>query len=104
MVKNDPNIATDAHISIVGHITDDELLRELDRASMANGFANRFLFACTKRSKLLPFGGGLDEIRVVELGHDVMAALEKARTVARPHIEMTPECQKLWNNLRAAFC
>jgi hypothetical protein len=34
------------HISIVGHITIDELISMLDRTDMANGFANRFRFAC----------------------------------------------------------
>jgi hypothetical protein len=96
MVKNDPNIATNAHISIVGHITGDELLRELDRREMANGFANRFLFVCTKRSRLLPFGGGLSEDRVHELGDKVMSTLGKARTLAYPRIRMTAECQRMW--------
>jgi len=45
------------HISIISHITKDELLRTLTDTETANGYANRFLFACAKRSKELPFGG-----------------------------------------------
>ena len=45
-----------AHLD-VGHITADELRARITRTDMANGFANRFLFALVKRSKLLPFGG-----------------------------------------------
>src|SRR5262249_20157432 len=50
MTKNSPAKATGAHISIIGHITAEELKRYLPRTEMANGFANRFIFACVKRS------------------------------------------------------
>src|SRR5262249_6825586 len=46
MTKNSPARTTGAHVSIVGHITPDELRRLLDNTSATNGFANRFLFAC----------------------------------------------------------
>lgn len=59
MAKNSPARATNAHISIVGHVTRDELKRELTQTDAANGFANRFLFVCSKRSKALPEGGSL---------------------------------------------
>jgi hypothetical protein len=55
MTKSSSARATGAHISMVGHITADELRAELDRISMANGYANRILFVCTKRSKFLQF-------------------------------------------------
>ena len=57
LIKNNPNKATSAHISLIGHITDDELRRYLDRTEMANGLANRLIFVCVQRSKLLPRGG-----------------------------------------------
>ena len=57
LVKKEPNRASKAFISIVGHITIDELRGSLDHTSMANGYANRFLFACVHRSKELPLGG-----------------------------------------------
>jgi hypothetical protein len=57
MIKNSPARATGAHISIVGHITDSEMRKKLDETSMANGYANRFLFACARRARLLPHGG-----------------------------------------------
>jgi hypothetical protein len=58
MVKNSPARASDAHISIIGHITVEELTRYLSTTEAASGFGNRFLWACVKRSKLLPEGGG----------------------------------------------
>lgn len=52
-----PVNTTGAHISLIGHITKQELLARLDDTSKANGFANRFLWALVKRSKCLPEGG-----------------------------------------------
>ncbi|MBI3694153.1 MAG: hypothetical protein HY238_04855, partial [Acidobacteria bacterium] len=43
MVKNSPAKATDAHVTIVGNITKEELLRGMLVDEMDNGFANRFL-------------------------------------------------------------
>ena len=57
--KNSPLRATDAHISIIGHITKEELLRCLNATELANGFFNRFLVVAVQRSKVLPFGGAI---------------------------------------------
>ncbi|MFQ5674049.1 MAG: bifunctional DNA primase/polymerase [Nitrospinales bacterium] len=62
MTKNSPARATEPHISIVGHITKDELLRQLDSTECGNGFANRFLWVCTRRVRLLPEGGRIHEV------------------------------------------
>ena len=62
MVKNSPAKATGAHITIVGNITKEELLRAMLIDEMDNGFANRFLWACSRRSKCLPEGGRMWEI------------------------------------------
>ena len=56
LTKNSPARATGAYISIVGHITREELRRELTTTEQGNGFANRFLWMCVKRSRLLPGG------------------------------------------------
>jgi hypothetical protein len=60
--KNSPAKATDAHVSVTGHITADELrdvTREVDKV---NGLLNRFLWCCVKRSKLLPDGGQVNQV------------------------------------------
>lgn len=56
MTKNSPIQAAGAHISIVGHVTRDELLRYLDRTELANGFINRFLVVAARRARVLPDG------------------------------------------------
>ncbi|QPJ66770.1 MAG: DUF3987 domain-containing protein [Candidatus Nitrohelix vancouverensis] len=62
MTKNNSAKASDPHISIMGHVTKDELQRHLDTTECANGFANRFLWLCVKRSNILPEGGRICEV------------------------------------------
>jgi hypothetical protein len=55
-----PLRATDAHVSIIGHVTPIQLLTILSqnrRTEMDDGFANRFLWAWVKDTKDLPGGG-----------------------------------------------
>jgi len=53
LTKNSPARATGAHVNVCGHITEEELSRELAQCEFFNGFANRFLWVCVRRSKLL---------------------------------------------------
>jgi hypothetical protein len=60
LTKNNPTRATDALVSVIGHITKPELLRRLSETEIANGLANRFIFCCARRSNILPDGGALN--------------------------------------------
>ena len=53
LTKNSPARAANAHISIVGHIVKGEVTRYLGRTEAGNGFANRFIWVCAKRSKAI---------------------------------------------------
>jgi len=98
LTKNDPITATGAHIGIVGHITADELRAELTATDSANGFANRFLFMCVRRSNRLPFGGGaLQEEVVSDLTQRIAQAATKARTLEM--VGMTKSARKTWENV-----
>jgi hypothetical protein len=55
--QQSPVKATNAHVSIIGHITIEELRRHLSTTEAASGFGNRFLWLCVRRSKCLPEGG-----------------------------------------------
>jgi Protein of unknown function (DUF3987) len=83
MTKNTPARATGALVSIIGHITTDELRRYLDRTEAGNGFANRFLYLCVRRSKCLPEGGALSEDDLRPLAQRMTKAIGHARSVAR---------------------
>ncbi len=79
LTKNDPVAATGAHISIIGHITRNELRRYLDETETANGFANRFLWVCARRSKCLPEGGQLRDEDLEPLVRRLVAAIQFGR-------------------------
>lgn len=50
-------VATGHHVCVIGHVVPDELRRHLTATDTAGGTANRFMFVCARRSKLLPHGG-----------------------------------------------
>ena len=84
ITKHNPACSTDAHISIVGHITEDELRQNLDHTAMMNGVANRFVYALVRRARLLPHGGGdLDGGIKAQLATALRNALQRARTFGR---------------------
>ena len=94
LTKNSPAQATGAHISIIGHITRDELLRYLDNTEAANGFGNRFLWFCVRRSKVLPEGGQLSDTDLAPIIREVSAALSFARDIGE--IRRDQEARELW--------
>src|SRR5262245_45377948 len=97
MVKNSPAKATKAHISIVGHITRDELRRLLTQTESANGFANRYCWLVVKRSKCLPEGGAIHTVNF----EDVVAELRSTVNFAKDFVEISrdPEAKKLWHEI-----
>ncbi|MFZ0931364.1 MAG: hypothetical protein WAN11_22360 [Syntrophobacteraceae bacterium] len=54
LTKTNRISATGAHIGIVSHITSAELHKLLDETQVLNGFANRYLWICARRQKLVP--------------------------------------------------
>ncbi len=80
MTRNNPLKATDAHVSIVGHISRQELLRHLTETEAAGGFANRFLWLAVRRSKELPFGGEWGSVDTAPLIKRLSEALEFGRS------------------------
>jgi hypothetical protein len=77
LTRNNPVRATGAHISIAGHITRPELAKHLKDTEALNGFANRFLWLCVRRSRLLPDGGRALDLSA--LGARLNYALAAAR-------------------------
>jgi hypothetical protein len=94
LTKNSPLRATQSHISIIGHTTQEDLLRYLSATEQANGFANRFMIGCAQRSKKLPEGGTLPEDEARRLHGKVRAAVEFARVITE--IRRSPEAGEVW--------
>jgi len=101
MTKNSPARATGAHISIIGHITRDELRRHITETDMANGLANRFLWLCVRRSKCLPDGGSLNDDQVAELARRLRDAVEYARILDVIH--RTEDARAVWRDVYPAL-
>lgn len=83
LTKHSPTRTSNAHVSIAGHITLEELKREMTQLDLDNGFANRFLFSCAKRSKRRPGGGSLDDLTIMGYAQEIAQAVEWATDVGR---------------------
>lgn len=94
LTKNSPAKTTEAHVSIVGHITKDELLRHLDDTEAGNGFGNRFLWTCVRRSKCLPEGGQLHQENFSPFIRRLGEAVAFSRTVGQ--MTRDEETRKMW--------
>jgi hypothetical protein len=94
LTKNSPAQATGAHISILGHITAQELRRYLNETELGNGFGNRFLWLCVKRSKLLPEGGRLNHDDALHFTGQLVQTVAWARQVKE--VRRSPKARTLW--------
>lgn len=97
MTRRDPLVASGAHISMIGHITNIELLRLLGETDASNGFANRFLWILARRSKELPEGGNLTDAQLIPLGSKVEKALDEARRTTQ--VPRSPAALSLWKSV-----
>ena len=90
--------ATNAHVSMVGHISFDELRQCLSKVDTVNGFANRFLWCCARRSGFLPNGGKFHEV-------DLMPFIIRMKEIAhfcecltsRDVYELDDEANEFWD-------
>jgi len=95
LTKNNPAVATGAHISAICHVTKQELLRHLESTETANGFANRFLWICARRSKSLADGGQAGEIDWRPFDRRLQKAVEVARGVGQ--MTRDENARQLWH-------
>lgn len=96
LVKHDPLKATGAHISLIAHITRLELLRYLSDTEQHNGFANRLLWCCIKRSKFLPEGGSVPETEIVSLALRLRKVVEWIRQAGEFELRRDDAARGLW--------
>ena len=98
LTRHSPLRASNHHISIIGHITPDELIANVDQGHAASGFLNRFLFFRVRRSKLLPSGGCVSDEAMRPLRGRLERAVEAART-DRPERTRDADAAELWDHL-----
>ena len=98
LTRTAPARATDAHISVIGHITQTELRHHINTLELANGLLNRFLLLSVRRVRLLPEGGDPDPLRHTGLDHRLTKTLNAARRAGE--IRLAEPARKHW---RAAY-
>lgn len=101
LTKNSPQRASEPHVSIIGHVTRDELLRHLGTTEAGNGFGNRFLWCLVRRSKCLPEGGSLSTEGLRPLVQRLRSAVDFARS--RGELRRSAEARELWSAVYPAL-
>lgn len=94
MTKSNRVVASNPHVGIVGHITKQELGELLSRVDIFNGFANRFLWWCARRSKSLPLARGMAAAQVESFAAMYAERLSAARQLEE--VEFSGEARKLY--------
>jgi Protein of unknown function (DUF3987) len=94
LTKNNPITATRAHISMIAHITREELLEHLNETETASGFANRFIWLSVERSKIIPNPQGVPQEILSPLVERIIKAVNFARTVEE--ITRDQMADRLW--------
>jgi hypothetical protein len=101
LTKHSPLRATGAHVSLIGHITEEEVRRYLTETERANGFANRFLWLLVRRSKALPEGAPVPEAVLAPLVDALREVVVFAGTVGE--LRRDPEASALWREVYPAL-
>jgi hypothetical protein len=96
LTRTAPARATQAHIALIGHITQAELRRHTTTIELANGYLNRILLIACRRQRLLPEGGHHDPLHDTGLTGLLAATLKHAQTAGQ--IRLDPDARKLWHH------
>lgn len=99
LTKGEKNRSTGHHLSMVGHITAQELRDLLSSVEVANGTANRNLVAVVRRSRYLPEGGALTGEDVSQLGAKLRRCLEQVKRMGKVPVIRDPQTRALWAEL-----
>jgi hypothetical protein len=88
LTRTNPARATNAHVSVIGHITATELCNQLNAVELTNGFLNRFVLLACRRVRLLPEGGHPDPLNGTGLNHTLAANLHTARHAGQVRFDL----------------
>ena len=97
LTKQDKISATGAHIGVTTHITIHELRRKLEEVEAFNGFSNRFLWVCARRTKLVPLPEPMPDPTLKALQQLLIATLLEAQQIGR--MGFTGEAEDLWKDV-----
>jgi len=94
MTKRERTSCTDAHINIVTHTTRAELSHMLEEVQVLNGFANRFLWVCARRNKIVPDPTRLDSNALASMQGELKQLLVYAKQVSE--MRRSEQASALW--------
>lgn len=97
MSKGSPEIASNPHVSIVGHITPTELRKTLNETDQANGLANRFLWCMSRMSKEIPIPVDLRKLNFDSIASHIEHCVLKATQIES--IELADESKEVWTKI-----
>lgn len=97
LTKNNRIKATDPHINLVTHITGYELRKVLVENEVQNGFANRFLWVCARRTGIVAFPKRAKDSDVQRIALRLRTALKTARS--RKDLCMDAEARQRWEEI-----
>ena len=97
LTKTKKITATGAHIGVVGHITMLELELLLGQIEFRNGFANRFLWVCSRRHKEIPFPKPISDNDLSKFQAELLEILNCSREITE--IRYSDEAKEIWMNV-----
>ena len=92
LTRKEPLDVDNVNLSVIAHITPSELLSSLTATDRVNGFANRFLIICVRRSQYLPESGA--EVQTDDIVRRLREAVSRAQ--GRGQIRRNNEARELW--------
>lgn len=97
LTRHNPVKTTGAHIAILGHITQQELLTLMEKVEVWNGFANRFLWFCARRSKEVAFPEAMNKDIVSDIATRLATAIQHAQKERT--LNFHPEVAEIWKRV-----
>lgn len=98
LTKNNRVSATGAHICFVGHITDDELYKEMQDVEYLNGFANRLIWAVIRRPKIVPIPRSIPESTMQDYAAELAESIKFASTLTNG-LKLSSASEDLWREV-----
>jgi len=96
LTKTNKIKATNAHVGWVSHITLFELNTRLDEAEGFNGFANRILWVCARRSRLVPWPEPMPEDELNRLRMQLVSILDRVQEKGFHVLKWSAEAKEAW--------
>ena len=97
LTKNNPITVRGAHINIITHITMQELAVCLGDVQAVNGFGNRFLWICARRSKLVALPPRMPEAELAPIQRELWRLVAKAQK--RGAMTLTASTKEIWEGI-----